>query len=48
MRALGFEPTKDEIKKMIAGIDHDGSGVIDFTSFLDMMTSKMVRAGGVG
>ena len=86
MRALGFEPKKEEIKKMISGhplstysshdtrislikneiftdnyalciikftvlhlipyfffvdIDKDGSGTIDFSDFLDMMTSKM-------
>ena len=41
MRALGFEPKKEEIKKMIADIDKDGSGTIDFTEFLEMMTSKM-------
>eukprot|EP00983_Pelagomonas_calceolata_P071683 1151364-Pelagomonas_calceolata.AAC.2 len=51
MRALGFEPKKEEIKKMIADIDkvgrsvwrgsRDGSGTIDFEEFLQMMTSKM-------
>ena len=41
MRALGFEPKKEEIKKMIADIDKDGSGTIDFEEFLQMMTSKM-------
>ena len=29
-RALGFEPKKEEVKKMIADIDKDGSGTIDF------------------
>ena len=28
MLALGFEPKKEEIKKMIADIDKDGSGTI--------------------
>lgn len=28
MRALGFEPKKEEIRKMIADIDKDGSGKI--------------------
>lgn len=42
MRALGFEPKKEEIKKMISDIDKDGSGTIDFQEFLDMMTAKMV------
>ena len=44
MRALGFEPKKEEIKKMISDIDKDGSGTIDFNEFLIMMTSKMVRS----
>ena len=26
MRALGFEPKKEEIRRMIADIDKDGSG----------------------
>lgn len=43
MRALGFEPKKAEIEKMIADIDTDGNGTIDFSEFLDMMTAKMVR-----
>ncbi len=43
MRALGFEPKKEEIKKMISDIDKDGNGTIDFQEFLDMMTAKMVR-----
>lgn len=43
MRALGFEPKKEEIKKMISDIDKDGSGTIDFNDFLSLMTTKMVR-----
>lgn len=45
MRALGFEPKKEEIKKMIADIDREGSGTIDFADFLNMMTYKMVSGG---
>ena len=41
MRALGFEPKREEIKKMINDIDKDGSGTIDFMEFLEMMTAKM-------
>ena len=43
MRALGFEPKKEEIKKMISDMNKDGSGTIDFNDFLLMMTQKMVR-----
>ena len=43
MRALGFEPKTAEIKKMIQDVDKDGSGVIDYNEFCDMMTAKMVR-----
>ena len=43
LRALGFEPKKEEIKKMISDIDKDGNGTIDFQEFLDMMTAKMAE-----
>ena len=38
MRALGFEPKREEIKKMIADVDTNNSGVIDYNEFIDMMT----------
>mmetsp|Transcript_7523 Transcript_7523/g.7099 ORF Transcript_7523/g.7099 Transcript_7523/m.7099 type:complete len:174 (+) Transcript_7523:67-588(+) len=41
MRALGFEPKKEEIRKMIAEVDKDRSGCIDFDEFLAMMTIKV-------
>ena len=43
LRALGFEPRKEEVRKMIADIDRDGSGTIDFPEFLEMMSSKMAE-----
>ena len=43
MRALGFEPKKEEIKKMIADADNGQGGVIDFSDFLDMWTMKMAE-----
>lgn len=42
MRALGFEPKKEEIKKMISDIDKEGTGKISFNDFLAVMTQKMV------
>ncbi len=44
MQSLGFEAKNATIYQMIGDIDKDGSGVIDFDEFLDMMTAKMVRA----
>ena len=43
MRALGFEPKKEEVKKMIAEVDREGKGVIEFQDFLDLMTVKMAE-----
>jgi len=43
MRALGFEPKREEIKKMIAQVDRDGNGVISFQDFIDLMQVKMVH-----
>ena len=37
----GLSPRREEVKKMIADIDKDGSGTIDFEEFLTMMTTKM-------
>ncbi len=42
MRALGFEPTKEELKKMIAEMDSTGKGTIDFPEFMQLVAKKMV------
>ncbi|EDW99406.2 centrin-1 [Drosophila yakuba] len=41
--ALGFEPKKEEIKRMISDIDKDCSGRIAFNVFLQLMTIKMAE-----
>lgn len=41
IRALGFEPTKEELKKLIADIDPNGLGKLSYDEFLDIMTVKM-------
>lgn len=46
MRALGFEPKKEEIKKMTSEVDKDGTGKISFVDFLAVMTQKMVDVFG--
>lgn len=42
IRALGFEPKKEEIKKMIVEIDK-GDGKVSFEDFLELMTVKMAE-----
>ena len=42
MQSLGLEAKNQTIYQMIADIDKDGNGSIDFDEFLDMMTAKMV------
>ena len=41
LRALGFEPSKEELKNLIGNFDKDNSGRIDFHEFLDIMITKM-------
>eukprot|EP00063_Salmo_salar_P093798 XP_014068633.1 PREDICTED: centrin-1-like isoform X2 [Salmo salar] len=43
MRALGFEPKKEEIKRMMTEVDKDGTGKISFSDFLSVMTQKMAE-----
>ncbi|XP_039587093.1 caltractin-like isoform X1 [Passer montanus] len=43
MRALGFEPKKEEIKKIISDIDKEGTGKISFSDFLAVMSQRMAE-----
>jgi len=48
LRALGFEPKKDEIKKLVSDLnseqkEKDNTNTIDYTEFLQIMTAKMVN-----
>ena len=43
MRALGFEPKKEEIKKMISEADKEGTGKVSFQDFMDLMVEKMAQ-----
>jgi len=45
MRALGFEPKKEEVRKILQEIDRRGEGVIKYEDFVDIMTQKMVNFG---
>merc|ERR1719231_2089604 len=41
MANLGFDGKNQAIFQMMSDVDEDGSGMIDFDEFLDMMTAKM-------
>ncbi|XP_040525764.1 centrin-1 isoform X5 [Gallus gallus] len=43
MRALGCEVRKAEMKRIISEVDQNGSGKINFESFLRVMTQKMAE-----
>lgn len=43
IRALGIEPKKEEIKKLIADVDPDGLGTLSFEEFLNLMSTKMLE-----
>ncbi|XP_061212770.1 LOW QUALITY PROTEIN: uncharacterized protein LOC133214094 [Neopsephotus bourkii] len=43
MRALGYEPRREEIKKMASDIDKEGIGKISFSGFLRVITPKMAE-----
>ena len=43
LRALGAEPTKEDIQKLVELHDKDNSGTIDFHEFLAIMMKKMAE-----
>ena len=40
MRAMGQNPTEDELLNLVMEVDLDGNGTIEFPEFLEMMKSK--------
>ena len=57
LRALGFEPAKQEIKRLISQLsnnaqtrdndkDKEGTVTIDLNDFMDIMTTKMSERDG--
>lgn len=41
MNTLGLKPTQEELNAMVAEIDADGSGEIDFDEFVTVMSRKV-------
>merc|ERR1711975_195092 len=46
MKALGFEPKKEEISMMVKEMDKDGDATVDFEEFCVMMAEKMNQKDG--
>ena len=40
MRAMGQNPTEEELNTLVMEIDVDGNGIIDFEEFVAMMKMK--------
>ena len=45
MRALGCEPRKEDIKRLVAEVDKDGTGQIDFNGYLQA-SAQLVQLHG--
>lgn len=43
LKALGFEARKEDVKKMIAQVDKEGKGVIEYSDFADLMSAKIAE-----
>jgi len=41
LRALGFEPSKDELRRMITDVDKKGGGYLDFPQFMEAIVKKI-------
>merc|ERR1712072_533203 len=47
IQALGFNPTEEEVDKMVKDIDADGNAQIELDEFYEMMAGKMSEKDGV-
>mmetsp|Transcript_68743 Transcript_68743/g.179080 ORF Transcript_68743/g.179080 Transcript_68743/m.179080 type:complete len:191 (-) Transcript_68743:202-774(-) len=47
LRSLGRKPNMPEISRMIAEVDEDGSGEVDFDEFFNIMYSKLQESDTV-
>merc|ERR1712088_164198 len=43
MRAMGFRPTEEELKELLAEIDEDGSGEIEFGEFSQLCAKFLIE-----
>jgi len=48
MRNVGVVMTDEAVKKLIAGVDSDDNGMIEFDEFIGIMASRMLKSDGDG
>ena len=41
MQALGFQPNREEIRKILIDLDQNNDGVLQYNEFFDLMTKKI-------
>ena len=46
MSNLGIPMTDEQVKKVIAGVDTDGNGMIEFDEFIGIMAARMMKEDG--
>ena len=46
MRNLGYPKTKEEVEAIIASVDTDANGTLEFEEFVSMMGQRMLRTDG--
>mmetsp|Transcript_32360 Transcript_32360/g.82491 ORF Transcript_32360/g.82491 Transcript_32360/m.82491 type:complete len:152 (-) Transcript_32360:79-534(-) len=47
LQSMGQDPTDEELFDMIAEVDSDGSGEIDFSEFLKVISSQKTKTAGM-
>jgi hypothetical protein len=43
MQLLGFHLSRDEVSAILSEVDHDGSGEVEYSEFIEIMTTTLAR-----
>eukprot|EP00656_Telonema_subtile_P035299 TRINITY_DN3927_c0_g1_i2.p2 TRINITY_DN3927_c0_g1~~TRINITY_DN3927_c0_g1_i2.p2 ORF type:complete len:158 (+),score=53.85 TRINITY_DN3927_c0_g1_i2:256-729(+) len=41
LRALGYDPSKEDVEKLVARFDSSKTGALDFSEYMDLLIEKM-------
>ena len=42
LRALGYDPSKEDVEKLVSKFDSSKTGALDFSEYMDLLIDKMV------